>query len=90
MRGLWVAVLGAGLMVLGGAWAQAQTASANTTQRMCKADVKAQRKTQKAEAKAARNNAKSAEQEIRAQERKAGNGPQKEQALAVVLTPPPM
>jgi Flp pilus assembly protein TadB len=90
MRGLWVAVLGAGLMVSGGA--VAQTANANTAQRMCKADVKAQRKTQKAEAKAAKNNAKAAEDQIRAQARqgRAGNGAPREQALAVVLTPPPM
>jgi hypothetical protein len=92
MRGLWIAVLGAGLVVSGGAVAQVQAANANTAQRMCKADVKAQKKTQKAEAKAARNNAKAAQQEIRAEERhdSVGNRPPKEQALAVVLTPPPM
>ena len=92
MRGLWVAVLGAGLVMSGGAVAQVQTASANSAQKMCRADVKAQRKTQKAEAKAAKNNAKAAQEQIKAEARHdtAGNRPPKEQALAVVLTPPPM
>jgi hypothetical protein len=92
MRGLWVAVLGAGLVMSGGAVAQVQTATANTGQKMCRADVKAQRKTQKAEAKAAKNNAKAAQEQIKAEARHdtAGNRPPKEQALAVVLTPPPM
>ena len=85
MRGLWVAVLGAGLLVSGGL-VRAETA--NTTHRMCRADKKAQKKTQKAEAKAARNNARAAEEKVKAKDHKGGG--QKMQSLAVVLTPPPM
>ncbi len=87
MRTLWVAVLGAGLVMSGGAGGQ--TPPAKTTQKMCRADLKAQKKTQKAEAKCARNNAKAAREQVRAEEPR-GNGAQKRQALAVVLTPPPM
>ena len=86
MRGLWVAVLGAGLMVSGGAVAQA--AKANPVHTMCKADLKAQRKTQKAEQKAARNNERAAREQVRASERQKKSGEMK--ALAAVLTPPPM
>jgi len=85
MRGLWVAVLGAGLLVSGGL-VRAETA--NTTHRMCRADKKAQKKTQKAEAKCARNNARAAEEKVKAKDHKGGG--QKMQSLAVVLTPPPM
>ena len=55
---------------------------------MCRADRKAQKKTQKAKAKAARENAKAAEEKVKAKEHKGGG--QKMQSLAVVLTPPPM
>ncbi len=88
MRGLWVAVLGAGLMVSAGAVVRAETASTNTAHKMSKADRKAQKKTQKAEAKAARNNAKAAEEQVKAGGRSKKGGEMK--ALAVVLTPPPM
>jgi len=85
MRRLWVAVLCAGLLVSSGVGLRAET---NSTHTMCRADKKAQRKTQKAEAKAARENAKAAEEKVKAKEHK--GGAQKMQSLAVVLTPPPM
>ena len=86
MRRLWVAALGMGLLVSGGVVVRAETA--NSTHTMCRADKKAQKKTQKAEAKAARENAKAAEEKVKAHDRKSGG--QKMQSLAVVLTPPPM
>jgi len=86
MRRLWVAVLGVGLMVTGGVGLRAETAKSSHT--MCRADKRAQRRTQKAEARAARNNARAAEEKVKARERKGGG--QKMQSLAVVLTPPPM
>jgi len=86
MRRLWVAVLGVALMVSGGVGLRAETAKSTHT--MCRADKKAQKKTQKAEAKAARNNARAAEEKVKAKDRK--GGAQKMQSLAVVLTPPPM
>ncbi len=91
MRGLWIAIVCAGMIVPVGVTAVAQEQAATKTQTLCKADLKAQRKTQKAEAKAARNNAKAAREQIRAEERqgRAGNA-QKTRGLAVVLTPPPM
>ena len=88
MRTLWVAVLGAGLVVSGGVAVRAETASANTTHTMCRADKKAQKKTQYAEARAARENAKAAREQVKAHAPK--GGAQKMQSLAVVLTPPPM
>jgi len=88
MRTLWVAVLGVGLAVSSGVAVRAETASGNTTHKMCRADKKAQKKTQKAEAKAARENAKAAREQVKAQEPRGGS--QKMQSLAVVLTPPPM
>ena len=86
MRRLWVAVLGVALMVSGGVGLRAETAKSTHT--MCRADKKAQKKTQKAEAKAARNNARAAEEKVKAKDHKGGG--QKMQSLAVVLTPPPM
>ena len=90
MRGLWIAIVGAGMMVPVGAIAQAQAANVSTSAapRMCRADRKAQKKTQKAEAKAARNNAKAAQEQIRAGEHPNKGGEMT--SLAVVLTPPPM
>ena len=86
MRRLWVAVLGVALMVSGGVGLRAETAKSTHT--MCRADKKAQKKTQKAEAKAARNNAKAAQEQIRAGEHPNKGGEMT--SLAVVLTPPPM
>ncbi len=103
MRGLWIAMLGVGMMVPVGVSAQAQQVNktqaqqvnktqaqqANKTQTMCKADRKAQKKTLKAEEKAARNNEKTAQAQVRAEERQKKPGGQTK-ALAVALTPPPM
>ncbi len=95
MRGLWIAMLGVGMMVPVGVSAQAQQVNktqaqqANKTQTLCRADRKAQKKTLKAEEKAARNNEKAAQAQVRAEERhKKPVGQTK--ALAVALTPPPM
>jgi uncharacterized protein HemX len=68
MRGIWVAVLSAGLVVSAGAVAHGQM-TANTTQPMSKANRKAQKKTQKAEEKAAKHNVKAAKEQAKAEER---------------------
>ncbi len=73
MRGLWIAIVCAGIMVPVGAVAQ----EVNPVHTMCKADLKAQRKTQKAERKAARNNAKAAQEQVRAEERQKKGGEMK-------------
>jgi hypothetical protein len=91
MRELWVAVLGAGLVMSGGAAMQAQAAP-NGTQRMCRADRKAEKKTHKAEEKAAKNNAKAAREKVRAEERqdKASRAGEKIPGQMAAVQAPPM
>jgi len=68
MRRVWVAVLGAGMMVSTGALGLAAQ-RATTGEHMCRADRRAERKTHKAVEKAAKNNAKAARQQVSAEKR---------------------
>jgi hypothetical protein len=89
MRGVWVAVLSAGLVVSAGGLVRAQVAAKTS---LSKADRKAQDKTQKAEKKAAKNNAKAARDQVKAEERqdKASTAGEKMPGRMAAVQAPPM
>ena len=90
MRRVWVALLSAGMMVsAGGLGLVAQRAT--TGQHLCRADKRAEHKTNKAVEKAAKNNAKAARQQVSAEKRQdSANraGEQIPDQMAAVQAPP--